>query len=77
VNQTPQREQTLRELFTAFTDAPVVYAATCCGRLSLARQPQTRCSTCPTIPQPVEVKNVDELVAWGSTVPWPEPPAAS
>jgi hypothetical protein len=77
VNQTPQREQTLRELFTAFTDAPVVYAAGCCGRVSLARKPQTKCSTCPAIPQPVEVKTADELVAWGAKLPWPEPSATS
>lgn len=51
----------LTRLYEAFTDAGVVYAATCCRRVSLARARQSRCSTCPKAPVVLEVRSAEDL----------------
>lgn len=57
-------ETALLRLYEAYTDAPAVYVAACCDRVSLARTPQTVCATCPKTPAPVRVANATELSAW-------------
>jgi hypothetical protein len=59
----PELEEAVLRLYEAFAPEPV-YAAVCCRRVSLARTPQTRCATCPSVPTPVLLTDLPALRAW-------------
>lgn len=66
-----QAQRTAEALFASMSDAETIYAATCCGRLSLARSPQTKCRTCPKTPTVTPVRSKTELLAWAAQIPDP------
>lgn len=79
MNLTDQKANLAKELYAGFGDGTEVFAAYCCGRVSLSRRQQTRCTTCTKIPQPAILRSTDDAIRWGEQIPWtpPEPAAQS